>query len=412
MARDLKLFYWFRLLATSYVWFPVFYLFREMRGLAVGEIFFLAGVFSATVIVVEIPTGAFADRIGRRTSMMVGALSMVASCVIAYFAHSLPVFVVAEVFAAASIALCSGADSAYLYDLLKAGGRTQEYARREGHTSALHLGGSALACLAGGFLGEVGLGLPFIVSGAVALVAFFIALAMSDDAPVARRPADAGDPTEPAVVHLRSYLALMRGAIATVFLRRGLLWIIAFSAVFFMLVRSTDYLYQPHLRDLGFNVARTGQVLAAVFMISAGAALCAHRLRSALGEWMLLWCMLGVLGGSFVLLNQFETRIAALGVLAVIAFCTGLYSPMVKPIINRQVVDSGQRATVLSIESIARRAAAGVFIPIIGLYGHRTAIDICGGAAAVGLLMLLVTGPGRVPAPARQPRLVGNENPE
>src|SRR5262245_62106458 len=98
------------------------------RGLDFDEILMLAAVYRIVVILVEIPTGALADRIGRRQSMMAGALALMASCLVAYFADSFAEFVVAEVLSAVSMSLCSGADSAYLYDMLLAAGRTGEYA--------------------------------------------------------------------------------------------------------------------------------------------------------------------------------------------------------------------------------------------------------------------------------------------
>ena len=103
MARDLRLFYLFRMLATSYLWVPIFVPFMMSRGLSFRDIMILAGVFSAVVIVVEIPTGAFADRIGRRTSMMTGALIMAASCLIAYQATTFHEFLLSEVLAAVSM---------------------------------------------------------------------------------------------------------------------------------------------------------------------------------------------------------------------------------------------------------------------------------------------------------------------
>ena len=96
MARDLRLFYLFRLLATSYLWVPIFIPFKQSRGLSFLEIMILGGIYSAVVIVCEIPTGAFADRIGRRTSMMAGALTMALSCLIAYGSHGMAGFAVSE----------------------------------------------------------------------------------------------------------------------------------------------------------------------------------------------------------------------------------------------------------------------------------------------------------------------------
>src|SRR5262245_34795230 len=50
MARNIRLFYLFRLLATSYLWIPVLYHFMTERGLGFNEIMTLAAVYSAVVI--------------------------------------------------------------------------------------------------------------------------------------------------------------------------------------------------------------------------------------------------------------------------------------------------------------------------------------------------------------------------
>src|SRR5262247_1923387 len=100
MARDLRIFYLFRLLATSYLWQPCFLAFMHARGLSFAQAASLGGMYSAILILAEVPTGAFADRIGRRASMMVGALAMVASSIVSYEARSLVMFGVAECLAA------------------------------------------------------------------------------------------------------------------------------------------------------------------------------------------------------------------------------------------------------------------------------------------------------------------------
>ena len=169
LARELRLFYAFRLLATSYLFVPIFMLFQAERGLSFFERLALGGIYSAVIILVEVPTGVFADRAGRRRSMLCGALAMVASCLLAARADSFASFAVAEGLAALSMALCSGADSAYLYDLLAAHGRTGEYARRESAASAWHLIGSAVAFAGGGLLGQIDLVLPYLETLTTAL---------------------------------------------------------------------------------------------------------------------------------------------------------------------------------------------------------------------------------------------------
>jgi MFS family permease len=404
MARDLRLFYVFRLLATSYLWVPVFVHFMDARGLGFDQIMLLGAIYCGVVILVEIPTGAFADRIGRRPSMMAGALAMVASCITAYFAHSFAVFVVAEALAAVSMSLCSGADSAYLFDLLHANGRSDEYARHESTASAWHQAGNTVAFAAGGLIGSIDLALPYLCTAGVSAIAFAVALAMRGDRPFA----DAGvvtsgaRPTRPAAEAAREYVRHMSASIGDVVRSRPLAWVIAYSAVVFVLLRATIYLYQPYLQAQEFSVAGTGFVFAGVYFVATFVAHRVDALRRAVGEDLLVWGLLGMLASSFLLLPV-ASGPWVLALLAVQAVAMGVYSPLVKPLLNREIPTSERRATILSVESIARRSMMGVFAPIAGYYGPRLAMELCGWVGLAGLLVLAMLG---FHAPTRRRREV------
>jgi predicted MFS family arabinose efflux permease len=381
MARDLRLFYLFRLLATSYLWVPVSVLLMQQRGLSFSEIMVLGALYCAVVVLVEVPTGVFADRIGRRRSMMLGTLAMAGSCVVAWRADSFEAFALAEALAAVSMALCSGADSAYLFDLLREHGRLDEYGHRESTASALHLAGSAVACAAGGLLGQVDLALPYLVTAAVSLLAFVVAAAMREERPAssaARRP-----PAEVA----RAWLAHMRAAGGMVRRSGRLAWLIGYSAVVFVILRAAAYAYQPFLSAQGFDPAATGLVYAASYLLAALVAMRTPRLRRRFGDEPLLWALLAGLAGSFVALAEVTGPVVVL-LLAAQAVANGLYSPLVKPLLNREIADSRLRATVLSVESIVRRAAMGAFAPVAGLYGAHATMLMCGGLGLLGLLAL------------------------
>lgn len=398
MARDLRLFYLFRLLATSYLWVPISVLFMQSRGLTFGEIMALGGIYSAVVILVEIPTGVFADRIGRRRSMQLGALAMVAACLVAFHSHSLAGFALSECLAAISMSLCSGADSAYLFDLLRENGRAHEYGHRESTASAWHLAGSAAAYAAGGALGEVDLALPYLVTAAVSLGAFAIACVMRDDRPDAAPPARL-----PAGRVVRLWIDHMRGAASDVRGNNRLAWLIAYSAVVFVLLRATVYLYQPFLKAQGFSPGETGLVYAAVYLLASFVAMRGPALRRWFGEEVLLWGLLAMLAGSFLLLEEVRGP-WVLGLLAIQAVANGLYSPLVKPLLNREITESSRRATVLSVESIGRRGAMGVFSPVAGFYGAASAMFLCGALGLGGLAVLAVVAL-RTPTPRGAPGL-------
>ncbi|MBZ0230829.1 MAG: MFS transporter [Deltaproteobacteria bacterium] len=384
MARDLRFFYLFRLLATSYLWVPIFVPFMFSRGLTFRDIMILGGIYSAVVIIVEVPTGAFADRIGRRTSMMLGALIMAGSCLIAYQATTFSEFLVSEAMAAVSMSLCSGADSAYLFDLLAENGVAHEYGRRESTASAWHQAGSAIAFAGGGLLAEIDLALPYLVTAGVALCALAAAFTLGDDRSRLAAPAPLRISL---VLEWRSWASHMKGAMGDVMRNGRLAWIIGYSAVVFVLLRATIYLYQPYLNARSFSYSEIGFVFAAVYLTASFVAHRGHMLRQRFGDEPLLWTLLGGLAISFVLLEEMGGPFV-LALLAVQAVANGLYSPLVKPLLNKEITDSSRRATVLSVESIFRRGAMGLFAPIAGFYGASSAMTLCGIIGLVGLVIL------------------------
>jgi len=384
VARDLRLFYLFRLLATSYLWVPIFVFFLADRGMDWGEINILGAIYCLVVILVEIPTGAFADRIGRRKSMMAGALAMVAACLTAYWAHSFSTFIVAEVLGAVSMSLCSGADSAYLFDLLDDNGRSNEYAHHEGRASAWHFAGQTMAFAAGGLLATIDLALPYLVTAGVSAAAFLVALFMKGE-----RAAITARRLKPAGVEAREYLHHMREALGDAWHNKALLWVIVYAAVVFALLTATKHLYQPFLRSMGFGYAEIGFIFAGMYLVASFVAHMANSLRRAYGEDVLVWGVLGTLGGSFLLMNQVRSEWVML-LLLVQAVSMGLYSPLIKPLLNREIPNSDRRATVLSIESIARRTLmiGVVFAPIAGFYTPSAALYWCGGVGLGGFAIL------------------------
>jgi len=76
-----------------------------------------------------------------------------------------------------------------------------------------------------------------------------------------------------------------------------------------------------------------------------------------------------------------------LALLFVQAVASGIYSPLTKPLLNREI-RSENRAAVLSVESMARRAAIGVFAPLVGLYGQTNVMFLCGAVGLAGLVIL------------------------
>jgi hypothetical protein len=226
------------------------------------------------------------------------------------------------------------------------------------------------------------------VTAAVAVAAFATAAAMGDDrAPMTR--ADRG-----AVLAWRSWLAHMRAAIAEVRASGRLAWIIGYSAVVFVLLRATVYLYQPLLDRAHFDYAQIGLVYAGVYLAASAVAHRGHALRErsatsrSCGRCSAASAVVRLDGRAARRLGPGLARRAGGGQRPLLAAGEAAAQPRDHRL--------GRRATILSVESIVRRGAMGVFSPIAGLYGADSAMQLCGVIGFVGMAVLAAVALRRV----------------
>jgi len=125
-----RLFVWFRILFNCRFYYPVFTILFLDLGLSIGEFAALNVVWALTSVVLEVPSGALADRFGRRPLVVAAGVLMVLEmgvlCAMPVGQHDvvLWLFVINRVLSGAAEACASGADEALAYDSLPAGERT------------------------------------------------------------------------------------------------------------------------------------------------------------------------------------------------------------------------------------------------------------------------------------------------
>jgi MFS family permease len=122
MTRNIPLFIAFRLLFNARFYYPVFAVIQLDYGLSLSQFAILNAVWAVSIVLFEVPSGALADRIGRKR-MVVGAslLMVVEMAVIAFVPFGNPTivfwaWVVNRILSGAAEASASGADEALAYD--------------------------------------------------------------------------------------------------------------------------------------------------------------------------------------------------------------------------------------------------------------------------------------------------------
>lgn len=97
---------------------PVLIAFLKNNHLSAFQILSLFSIMSFITFILEIPSGHFADKYGRKNSLLIATFALFLSSIIFWFASVFNLFIVAAVLLGISGAFRSGADSALLYDTL------------------------------------------------------------------------------------------------------------------------------------------------------------------------------------------------------------------------------------------------------------------------------------------------------
>ena len=370
--------------------------FREWGRLSFVQIFALQTWFMLVSFLMEVPTGAVADRFGRRVSVASGAfLLAVASVLYGTFPH-LAVFVVAEAVFAVALALISGADEALAYDSLLARGREEQASRVMARLEAAKLAGILVGALLGAVVASrFGVRWPMLLQAVPMALSGLFALTLTEPPRGKKEDAEGGGClrlVSGGLHHFRSApelraLAFDQVACATV------AWLVI-------------WLYQLQLARVGVPLAAFGVVHAAMGLGQIALLSRIARVERAVGGKARLTRLTALVPALAMLGLAAATGAAPSIVLIVAAATAGLgRPPLFSGPINR-LIPSERRATVLSAVSAARTLAVGMTYPAVGAILDRSLVAAL---VFVGVLGLAAAAFARAPArlfqePAPGPR--------
>lgn len=133
--KNIRLFIFFRLFFNCRLYYPVFTILFLDFGLTIEQFALLNVVWAASIVVFEVPSGALADIIGRKSLLIFAGTLMVVEMLLLCLAPKgkptmlFVVFLANRLFSGTAEAAASGADEALAYDSLKAEGQISEWGR-------------------------------------------------------------------------------------------------------------------------------------------------------------------------------------------------------------------------------------------------------------------------------------------
>ena len=133
--QNIRLFIAFRVFFNCRFYYPVFTILFLDYGLTLEQFALLNAAWAATIVLLEVPSGALADMVGRRNLLVfTGALMVMEMMLLCFAPRGNPgllfaLFLVNRILSGAAEACASGADEAIAYDTLKEKGDINDWPR-------------------------------------------------------------------------------------------------------------------------------------------------------------------------------------------------------------------------------------------------------------------------------------------
>jgi len=377
-ASSIRRFYLFTLLTRTEFTGGIWILYLKSRGLSLTEIGLAEAAFHLAPVLFELPSGSFADLVGRRWSLALGSLLVAISTAVLFVADSLPLAMLALFLNGASYSFRSGADQAYLYDSL--GEQQGNFAGILGRLfGATYIVGGATLWL-GAALSDISYSWPFGIAIGLALAGTWLAASLAEP------PASTRNEQHTSVVHhIREVRNVLRARphVAAMLVYSGTFWAAGTVA----------YLYlQAMFSDRGLSNSGVGLVIGGALVLNAlGSVFAGHFERRGNFRYQLV--ALAMLAGIGLIATAASPLALATTAYLLSNVFVGLLEPLLFAWFNRQV-PSAQRATLLSVDSWLFSLTMIVAFPTGGwlaeTYGWGTLLVVCGGAKiALTLLVLL-----------------------
>ncbi|CAN5267629.1 MFS transporter [soil metagenome] len=322
-AGSVRRFYAFQLSTEGFFLSAIWILYLQSRGLSLTEIGLAEAAFHLAPVLLELPSGSFADMVGRRWSLALGSALVAASTAVLWIADSLPLAMLALFLHGASFSFRSGANQAFLYDAL--GDRQSSYAGIFGRLLGASYLVAAAAAWLGATLSDISYNLPFALTIGVALGGVWLAAGLSEPP---RKRGDAGN-SGSVLSHLGEAHQALR-ALPTVTA------LLVFSGGFWAVVTVSGLYLQAAFSERGLSNSLIGAVVGAMLVMDALGALLAGP-ASRLGRFSTQIVVLAAISGFALAGTASGTLWFALTAFMLSRFASGVIEPLLFAWFNHQL---------------------------------------------------------------------------
>lgn len=321
------------------------------------QIGILDGLAFAIGLLVEIPSGALADKFGRDKLVRLGQVLAGIGVLIQAAGSDFIPFFIGQSIMMIGVALVSGADEALFFDKLKFDKKSIHWRKLVTRGSQAALIGALVAAVAGGWLHMINPRLPWILNGFAFIAAALIIWNIRDERPPKAR--------QKLLPELKDYLYDIRTGFAQFRLPKLWLYVPFIITVQGLFYASGYGLLRLVLLDRFYFDPFWGSIaIASTSLITVGVLAYMHKNADNLSEKKVL-TLTGLAAASGLLLSLANLGWWGYTVILVLVVGEHVLQPFMSEILNSHAPEN-QRATVLSVASFLRTLPYVALAPVIG----------------------------------------------
>jgi MFS family permease len=271
MHRNIGLLYAFKAIKTFLIIMPVIIPFFQELGLNQTEIFILESTWAASILIFEIPSGYFADKFGRKLSMIIGSVLMTLANFLYVGASGFEILLIANLLMGLSYSFISGADSAIAFDSFAVLKQEPRYLDFESKNNSISGFLQASASLLGGALALSSLKLPMLTQACV----------MSLSIPVSIFLTETPHLMKVAPLSLKELIKVSKN---TLFERKNLQLYILLSILLGNMTHIIIWIKQPLFQHIGIPLMYFGALSAITYVTFGITSIFSEKIKDSLGE--------------------------------------------------------------------------------------------------------------------------------
>ena len=351
--------------------FGVYPIFLRSRGLDQFEMNSVLAVYFTVTFLTDVPTGAFADALGRRRSFMLGCALRTAAFLVYFFAHHYPMFLLGESIDGIGTTFCNGAIDAWGVDTLDDAGYEGAKDRLFSRIMQLNNFGFMASAVIGAYVADVNIAWPWLFGAVGYFCSGIIGAALMRDRP---RPGARVD-----LAAIAAQIASRVGnGLREGFQRRNVLLLSLANGIFFA-AWAPYWLQWPQFFSDSFGAGiwvvgwvfaffAIGRMAGAETMIRVGG----DEIRRANRAIILV-------GAAAVLLfaggSAGRRPAVVLAILFTMNYCVGALLPMAQSWLNEQI-GAEERATLLSFNSTFATIGGSIGLLASGAIADHAGIQV------------------------------------